>query len=193
MKKSAPTVKFLLDFLPIILFFIAYKIHPIQIKPIIFASMVGGLATIISLAIAKIMSIKLEKLAFYSNIAFVFFAGLTVLFDNPDFIKAKLTILNGILGAILLWFFLKKKPVIKYIFENKIEMENGKWNTLNLRFSLMFLTIAVFNFYFWKFQSEEMWVNFKTFGTLPFVMTFFIFQIRFILKNGKVVEKEKNN
>lgn len=193
MKKNTSIVKFLLDFLPIILFFIAYKIHPTGTKPIIFASMVGGLATIISLILAKIMAIKLEKVAFYSNIAFVLFAGLTVLFDNPDFVKAKLSILNGALGTILFWFFLKKKPVIKHIFEGKIDMENEKWNILNLRFSFMFLMIAISNFYFWKFQSEEMWVNFKTFGTLPFIMIFFIFQIRFILKNGKMIEKEKNN
>jgi intracellular septation protein len=193
MKKNASSLKFLLDFLPIILFFIAYKFPPLGAKPIIFASMVGGVATVISLFLAKFFKIKLEKISLYSNIAFVIFAGLTVFFDNPDFIKAKLSILNGILGSLLIFFFYTKKPIIKHIFEGKIEMQDSKWNVLNLRFSLMFFLLALLNFYFWKFQSEEMWVNFKTFGAVPFIIIFFVFQIRFIMKNGKIVDVGKND
>lgn len=186
MKHNA-TIKFLLDFLPLICFFLAYKFAPTGTKPIVFASLVGGGLTIVSLLTAKILKIKLEKLALYSNITFVIFAGLTVFFNNPEFVKAKLSILNGLIGALLVFCYIQKKPVIKHVFQGKIEMLDEKWNTLNLRFSLMFFGIAILNFYFWKFTSEETWVNFKTFGVLPFIIIFFIIQIRFIMKNGKNV------
>lgn len=179
-------IKFLLDFAPIILFFIAYNIKLDFIKPIIFASAVGGVATATSLIIARLLKIKLEKLAFYSNIAFVVFAMLTVAFDNPNFIKAKLTVLNGFLGSLLMFFYLTKKPIIKNLFHGKVLMEDAKWNTLNLRFSVMFFIIAILNFYFWQFRSESSWVNFKTFGVLPFIIFYFFIQFRFILKNGKM-------
>lgn len=187
--KNNNLFKLLLDFLPIVLFFISYKMPPSHIKPIIFASAVGAVATVISFIIAKLNKIKLEKLSFYSNIAFVIFALLTVVFDNPNFIKAKLTILNGILGLLLIFFFITKNPVIKHIFQHKIEMEDAKWNSLNLRFSGMFFLIAILNLYVWKFCSEEIWVNFKTFGVLPFIFVFFVIQFRFILKNGKLLHK----
>ena len=193
MKGEKNGLKFLLDFLPIVLFFIAYNIKIDGIKPIILASFVGGVATALAILTSKLLKIKLEKFALYSNIAFVFFAGLTVIFDNPNFIKAKLSILNGVIGLILFYFYLSKKPLLKAVFQGKIEMEDKNWNILNIRFSLMFFAIAILNFYFWIFESEQAWVNFKTFGVMPFIFIYFFIQFRFILKNGKVLDVDKKN
>jgi intracellular septation protein len=184
-------IKFLLDFLPVILFFAAYKIPLEGIKPITLASLVGGTATIIALLTARLLKIQLEKFALYSNIAFVIFAGLTVAFDNPNFIKAKLSILNGALGVFLIYCYFSKKLIIKSLFQGKILMNERCWNLLNLRFAIMFGLISLLNLYFWQFTSESTWVNFKTFGVLPFIFIFFFLQFRFILKNGTVIENNK--
>ena len=185
LKNASNTIKFVLDFIPLILFFLAYRFSPENMKPTVFASLVLMISTVIAMLISKILQIKLEKMTLYSNIAVILFGGLTVIFDNPDFIKAKLTALNGLFAIMLLIFYFLKKPVIKSIFKGKIEMEDEKWNILNLRFAIMFFLIAILNFYFWKFTSENAWVNFKTFGVLPFIIIFFGFQIKFILKYGK--------
>ena len=129
-KNASNTIKFVLDFIPLILFFLAYRFSPENMKPTVFASLVLMISTVISMLISKILQIKLEKMTLYSNIAVILFGGLTVIFDNPDFIKAKLTALNGLFAIILLIFYFLKKPVIKSIFKGKIEMEDDKWNIL---------------------------------------------------------------
>ena len=189
MKEENAILKPLLDFLPIILFFVAYNLKIENIQPIMLASAVGGIATVLVLIISKLKNIKLEKLALYSNIAFILFSALTVIFNNPNFIKAKLTILNGILACLLFYFYLRKKPALKSLFRNKIYLEDEKWNILNLRFSLMFFLISLMNTYFWQFKSEQAWVNFKTFGVLPFIFIYFVIQFKFIVKHGTVLNK----
>jgi intracellular septation protein len=185
MKNSHKQIlKFILDFLPLILFFLSYKVSPPGLKPAVFASLVLTIATAISMLISKLAKIKLEKFAIYSNLGVIVFGMLTVFFDNPVFIKAKLSIINFIFGVLLLFFYLKRKPIIKNLFKDKIEMDDEKWNILNLRFALMFFCVAALNIYFWHFTAENTWVNFKTFGVLPFTIIFMIFQMRFIIKNG---------
>jgi intracellular septation protein len=184
MNKNA--MKFLLDFAPIVLFFVAYKFNPPTFKPIIFATLVGGFCVFLAMIFSFILRIKMEKFALYSNIAFLIFSALTVFFDNPEFIKAKLTIINLLFALMMMFFYVKKKPIISLMFQGKIQMSEDNWNKLNFRFAVMFFLIAIFNFYFWKFQTEEVWVNFKTFGVLPFMLLFFLFQMGFIMKNGKM-------
>lgn len=178
-------IKVFLDFIPVVLFFVSYKFSQNWFKPVVFASLVLTIATVVSMIISKILRIKLDKFAFYTNLVVVLFGILTVVFDNPNFIKAKLTIINLILSGLMMSFFFLKKPVIKTLFKDKIEMDDAKWNILNLRFAVAFLLIAVLNFYFWHFTEEVTWVNFKTFGVLPIMILFIGLQMRFIMKNGK--------
>lgn len=178
-------VKLLLDFAPVILFFVAFKKPLFGLQPLIFASIVLTVFTVIALLISYILKIKPDKLALYTNIGVIVFGILTIYFNNPEFIKAKLTIINSIFAFIMLYCYYTKKPIIKSMFAGKIEMEDNYWNALNLRFGLMFVVISILNLYFWKLTSDAVWVNFKTFGVLPIMIAFFAFQVRFILKFSK--------
>lgn len=180
-------LKPIIDFIPLLAFFLAFKFAPENSNDVIFATGILVLFTILGMILLKILKIKIEKINLYSNIAVIFFGGLTMFFEDPLFIKAKLTLLNIVLCGVMTFLYITKKTVIKSLFQGKIEMPESKWNVLNLRFALMFLLIAFLNLYFVYFTSDATWVKFKTFGVLPFIICYFALQVRFILKNAKKI------
>lgn len=180
-------LKLLIDFIPLVAFFTAFKFAPEEANDVVFATGILVLFTILGMILMKFAKIKVEKINFYSNVAVIFFGSMTLLFEDPLFIKAKLTLLNFLIFAVMIFFYLRKKLVLKSLFQGKIEMEDKYWNILNLRFAFMFCLIALLNLFFVYFTSDATWVKFKTFGVLPFILVYFLFQVRFIVKNSKKI------
>jgi intracellular septation protein len=194
MLKNSTLAKMILDFFPLVLFFLSYKI-PVTFafftpeKPIIFATFVLVISTILSLVLAKILRVKLDKINVYSSIAVVIFGGFTVFFNDERFIKIKLTIINGLFSLILAGFSIVKKPVLKSILGEKIEMyKEETWILLAWRFSAFFAVVAVLNEVIWRNFSTSFWVNYKVFLVLPLTFIFIALQLPFISKNAKPFE-----
>lgn len=178
----------LFSFVPIFIFFIAYKfskhIAPNH-EPIIVATFFLVLITVISIIYSKISKHKQDKLTFYSNISIIFFGGLTVFFHNPAFIKIKITLINLAFGAILTYNYFLENPPIKKMFEGKFDMDNSAWKILSLRLAVMFFAIAIGNEFVYRNFSEAIWVKYKVFGVTSITMLYFLFQLRFIMRNIK--------
>ena len=189
--KKQDLLQFLLDFAPIALFFIAFKVRPPidffnDKEPIIFASLVLGVATIFCLALSLFLKVKISKINMYSSFAVVLFSVLTIVFNNPDFIKVKITIINGTIAIfIYLFCMITKKSFVKQMFEGKVTMEEFLWLKLDKRFFYMFLVMAILNEICWRSFSTSTWVNYKVFVAMPIMMVFFAMQIPYLKKHGK--------
>ena len=137
------------------------------------------------------MRIALDKLTIYSNIGVVVFGGLTVLFDNPTFIKIKLTAINLAFSASLFYMFFAKKTGFKVVFQGRVSLDDRFWLLVTRRFAFLFLGIAILNEIVWRSFPESTWVNFKVFMVPLIMMVFFVLQFKFIMKNGKIIEKSE--
>ena len=184
-----------LDFVPIVLFFICFKYYNTFGKfwifksrePIIFASFVLAISTFLSIFASIILKVKLNKFNTASSIIVVLFAGLTVIFNNPQFVKIKITIINaGFAVFIYLYCLIKKDSLVKIIFAGKIEMLNHHWLVLDKRFFYLFLTIATANEICWRLFSTHIWVNYKVFVVLPLSLLFFAFQMPFLYRHSNL-------
>ena len=91
-------MKILFDFLPIIIFFIAYKMT----GNIIIATAILIPATLIQVAFTWFKNRTIEKMHLVSLILVVLLGGATVLFGDGDFIKWKPTIVNGLFAIAFL-------------------------------------------------------------------------------------------
>lgn len=182
--KKEPLLKFLTDFLPLILFFTIYKTsdHP---QPIIMATIYLVVSTIIALIISYIFTKKIAKMPLFSAILLGIFGGLTIFSGNELFIKIKPTLLNSIFFIILFISCLIKKPVLSYLFDGAIKMNQESWIKFSYRWSYFFLFLAFLNELIWRNFSTDFWIQFKVFGILPISIIFAIINMPFILKNKK--------
>ncbi len=63
-----------------------------------------------------------------------------------------------------------KKPLIKQLLGKEIQLPETVWNRLNLGWSGFFLLCMIINLIISHFFSDDIWVDFKTFGIIG--MTF---------------------
>ena len=177
---NKPLIKFLTDFGPLVIFFYYYydsgKDLKVAIPPFV-------VATIIALVVMWILEKRIPKIALISGLLITLFGGLTIYFNNPVFIYVKPTIINILLGLVLIFGkFFTEEPIVKKLMGNSISLSNEGWNILNKRWIYFFFSLAILNELVWRTQSEEFWVNFKVWGLLPITFIFTAFQIGIINK-----------
>lgn len=173
--------------LPIVVFFIGYKFgknfFP-QFEPIIIAT-AGITVTVILLWVYSIIvKVKQDKMTFYSNIFVIIFGGMTVLFNNPTFIKMKITLINLLFCGFMVYNVFAKNPPIAKMFEDKIMMLNQSWQKLSIRFAIFFFALAILNEIIWRNFQESTWVSYKVFYFPIITLLFFASQVYFIMKNS---------
>lgn len=155
-------MKQLLEFIPLILFFAAYKIYGIQ----------AGAITLIVATIAQMLILKfkfgaIEKQQKIMASAVVFFGLLTVYFNDLEFLKWKVTIVYALFAIILLvsqYGF--KKPLVKSLLGKEIQLPQAVWNNLNLGWALFFILCMLVNLYISHYMSDDAWATFKVFGVI---------------------------
>jgi len=162
-------MKQLLEFFPIILFFIAYKLYDIYV-----ATATVIVATVIQVAITWLKYRKVEKMQWITLILLVVMGGATIYLQNEQFIKWKLSIIEWLFGLAFLGSqFFGEKPFIERIMSANLELPKAIWKRLNLMWALFFISVGFINLYvMFRFNTDD-WVNFKTFG-VPALMVLFI-------------------
>jgi intracellular septation protein len=179
MAKNNKVIKFLCDFLPLIAFFISYKLLGIMA-----ATATIVVVTVISTIINYVYNKELSLVNIISAILITVFGSITVLSNNAMFIKLKPTIVNLIFASILLFGVMRKKSYLKLIFDKAITLPDEMWIILSKRFALFFLFMAGLNEFIWRVFSEELWVWYKVFGIIILGPVFIASQIYFIKKHS---------
>ncbi|MDG6894622.1 septation protein A [Volucribacter amazonae] len=155
-------MKQLLEFIPLILFFAVYKLVGVQQAAITLV-----IATLIQMAILKIKYQHIEKQQKIMAIAVVFFGLLTAYFNDLEFLKWKVTVVYAIFAlALLISQFLFKKPLIQQLLAKEIQLPQHIWARLNLGWAGFFIFCMLLNIYISQTLSDDLWVDFKTFGIL---------------------------
>jgi len=166
-------MKLLVDFLPIVIFFIVYKMT----DDLILATAVLIPATMLQMAYTWITTKKIEKMQVITLVLVVVLGGLTVALQDGQFIKWKPTIVNWLFGLGFLGSqFIGKKPVVQRLMEKGVALPNGVWRKLNLAWVVFFAAMGSINLYVAFNFSEATWVDFKLFGMLGLTFVFILAQ-----------------
>lgn len=172
-----------IDFVPIVLFFVAFKVYGIYA-----ATIVGIVVTALLVIINALRTKRFEKIQLVMLSIFIILGGMTLYFHDPIFIKWKPTIVYWIFSsALLISHFVGKKPLVQRAFELKLEKNDATvpfvvWRRLNLVWATCFATLGVVNLYVAYHFSTEIWVNFKLYGTLGFFLVFAILQVLYLTR-----------
>lgn len=168
-------MKQFIEFIPLIAFFIAYKLGEI-----FFATQVLMLTTLLTMIVLLLIQKKLEKLQWVSFIGVFLFGSSTLLFQEESILKLKAPIINWIFGlSFLLSPLFLKKPLAQKMLETAFSLPPKKWTSLNLTWSLFFLIVGFANL-FVAFYHPAIWVEFKVMGSLGLTFIFLLAQFIYL-------------
>ena len=177
-KELPQGLKLALDFVPLVAFFVAYKLGGVY-----WATGIIIALTLLSLAIGYAMTGKVAKFPLFSAILITVMGGLTIYLHDDTFVKMKPTAANIIFAGLLGGGLLAKRYFLKDLLGSTLTMPESAWATLTLRWTIFFLVLAGLNEYVWRTMSEETWVNFKVFGLMGLTMVFAFANAPFMAKH----------
>lgn len=192
-EKQKPGLKMALELGPLLVFFfgnlrgewLLSKFPALSAigGPLLIATALFMVATVISLVISKIVFKHLPVMPFVSGVVVMIFGGLSIWLQDETFIKMKPTIVNTLFGVVLLGGLFFGKSLLGYVFNAAFNLDAEGWRKLTLRWGIFFLFLAVLNELVWRNFSDEAWVNFKVWGTMPITILFTLSQMPLIMRH----------
>jgi len=186
---SMARMKFLLDFFPIVFFFIAYKMYDIYV-----ATAVLIIASLLQTSVHWFMHRRFEKMHVITLVLVCVFGGLTLMLQDEMFIKWKPTVINWLFAIAFLGSqFIGEKPIIQRMMGDHIVLPIHIWFRLNVAWSIFFISLGIINlFVIYNFDTET-WVNFKLFGLLGLTFVFVIAQSLYLARYMQVLEDDSDD
>lgn len=210
-------MKLLFDLIPILLFFAVFKIAEVfqpaahgfvtaylgglisggTIKPdqapIILATVVSIIATVLQVAIIKLRGRKVDLMLWVSFAIITVFGGLTIYLHNPTFIMWKPTLIYWIFAiGMLVAQFGFGKNLMREAMESQLKLPDPVWAKVGLSWIALFLFLGALNLFmaFVVFKDNtSAWVSFKVFGITGLMFVFIIGQTMML---SKYLEEEKD-
>ena len=194
-------MKILLDFLPILFFFVTFKYAEghkewaaafatehlgfivaggqvgLEEAPVLLATVVVVIATLAQVTWLKLRGRKVDLMLWISLGLVVVLGGLTVYFHSETFIKWKPSVLYWAMGASF-WvsrtFF--KRDLLRTLMGDQLKLPDFVWTRLNQSWMAFFAAMGVLNLWVAYNFSTGAWVNFKLFGGLGLMVIFTLAQ-----------------
>jgi intracellular septation protein len=173
-----PLLKLLIELGPLVAFFVANAWGGI-----FWATGVYMVGAAVALAISWALTRRLAIVPIVTLGFVVAFGALTLLLADEVFIKVKVSIINGLFGAILLTGLALGRPLLKMAFGEALSLDAAGWRKLTIRWGLFFFAMAGLNEIVWRTVTTDTWVNFKVFGLLPLTLLFAVSQIRLMQRH----------
>ncbi|MFJ4371580.1 septation protein A [Pseudomonas japonica] len=178
-------MKQFIDFIPLLLFFIVYKIEPRLVEVAGQSFNLGGIYSATAVLIISSLVVygalfirqrRLEKGQLLTLVACLVFGGLTLAFHSETFLKWKAPVVNWLFAVAFLGsHFVGDKVLIKRIMGHALTLPDTVWTRLNLAWIAFFLICGAANL-FVAFTFQDIWVDFKVFGSLGMTVLFLVGQ-----------------
>ncbi|GAC1600559.1 MAG: septation protein A [Ramlibacter sp.] len=169
-------MKLLLDFFPIILFFVAFKVWGIYT-----ATAVAIVATLAQIGWLRYKTGKVEPMQWVSLGVIVLFGGATIVAHNDTFIKWKPTVLYWLMaGTLAAGQLVFRKNLLKSLMGSQMELPDAAWRVTNWSWIAFLSVMGVLNLWVAFNFDTDTWVNFKLFGGLGLMAVFVVAQALYL-------------
>ncbi|MCY1273773.1 putative intracellular septation protein A [compost metagenome] len=185
-------MKQFIDFIPLILFFIVYKLDPRNVELAGQSFSLGGIFSATAVLIGTSVIVygallikqrKLDKGQWLTLAACLVFGGMTLAFHSETFLKWKAPVVNWLFAlGFAASHFIGDRPLIQRIMGHAVDMPEQIWSRLNIAWVLFFL-VCGFTQLFVAFTFQSIWVDFKVFGSLGMTLIFLIGQGVFLARH----------
>ena len=183
-------MKILIDFFPVIAFFIAYYIPDNLEQRIYIATIAAIIAAVIQVSLNWLINRRFEKMHLIT-MAFIFLlGGSTLIFHKAIFIKWKPSIVYWLFAVLLIGSqYFGKRSLMHRMLGDKIKLPEKIWARVTLFWGIFFFLMGFLNLYVVYHYSTSAWVNFKLFGTLGLTIVFIFLQVLYMSRHMKLDKK----
>jgi intracellular septation protein len=188
-------MKQLLEFLPIVLFFVVYQMdgetvtvgsYEHTIDGIFTATAVLIAATALQVLVTFLINRSIDKRSLWMLVAVSVFGGATLLFRNELFIQWKPTIFNWGLAVVFMGFHLfSERSLLERALGNQIRLPKPVWGRLNLMWITNFLIVGGLNLFVAYRYSEATWVSYKLYSAIGFTLLLTILTAIIIMPHAR--------
>lgn len=190
----------IIEFLPVIIFFVSYKMTS---NLILATTLIVGSCVVATIAEA-IITKKLSRMQIFLVFAVLIFGVPTILLKDPSIIKWKVTVINMILATAIFFFqFILKKNPFALLLGKELPLPDKAFATLSVYWMVFFFFSGMLNiviafylpdlFGITKEYAEELWVDYKTFGNSIINVIFALFTGFVLIKKYPELLKNDNN
>ncbi|MDY5064655.1 MAG: septation protein IspZ [Succinivibrio sp.] len=190
----------IIEFLPVIIFFVSYKMTS---NLILATTLIVGSCVVATIAEA-IITKKLSRMQVFLVFAVLIFGVPTILLKDPSIIKWKVTVVNMILASAIFFFqFILKKNPFALLLGKELPLPDKAFATLSVYWMVFFFFSGMLNiviafylpdlFGITKEYAEELWVDYKTFGNYIINVIFALFTGFVLIKKYPELLKSDNN
>jgi len=137
-------MKFLLDFGPIVLFFIVYKYYGL------YAAIYAMIAsTFVQIMYSRVTTGKFVTSQVLTFALLVVFGGISIVLRDPAFVMWKVSVLYVIFAAVLIGSnYIGSKTLLERMMGKELQLPRKTWVNLTWFWSLGFIIIAIINAFF---------------------------------------------
>lgn len=166
-------MKLFLDFLPVLAFFVVYKLADIYT-----ATAAAIAASVLVVAWTWWRERRVEKMALVTAGLMVVLGGATLWLHDDTFVLWKPTAVNWLFAVAFLGsqYLGGGKPLVRRALGAQIELPEPVWRRLNLAWVAFFVVSGALNLVVAFHFDRDTWVNFKLFGLLGLTVVFVLAQ-----------------
>ncbi|MDB4822420.1 septation protein IspZ [Candidatus Pseudothioglobus singularis] len=137
-------MKFLLDFGPIVLFFIVYKYYGL------YAAIYAMIAsTFVQIMYSRVTTGKFVTSQVLTFALLVVFGGISIVLRDPAFVMWKVSVLYVIFALVLIGSnYIGSKTLLERMMGKELQLPRNTWVNLTWFWSLGFIIIAIINAFF---------------------------------------------
>ncbi len=195
-------MKQLLEFLPIILFFVVYKLSGSTIELFGWSYTLDGIysATIaimlsypVVLVIDTVLRKKVDKKLFWTAVVVIALGALTLGFHSAAFIQWKPTLVNWVLAlGIVVPKLIGKRSWIKLAMGGQLELSSKTWVRLEWTWVVYLFSVGLLNLVVAYQFSEAFWVDYKLYSAVGFSIIIVVITSFIVMPDLKQNNREEN-
>lgn len=178
-------VRYFVDYSALAVFLVTFFLSGRNMTAATWGLVAGSaIALVVGLAVER----RLAMMPLIAGGAALIFGALTLIFDDPRFIKIKPTVMNTLFALVLIGGLMLKKNPLKLLLGEALEMPATAWRRLTINYAVFFLALAGLNELVWRTQSDATWVLFRFPGLLVLTFAFSIAHAPLLMRYMKAGE-----
>jgi intracellular septation protein len=207
--RPASWVNLVVDYGPLLVFFLAYRhFGPTgpdtaglgAVVAVTKSTVAFMIATVAALAISKWRLGRISPMLWLSSSLILGFGALTVFLGDPTWIQIKPTVVYVLFAAILFGGLRFRRPMLRDLLQSAFDGLNEEgWLKLSRNWAWFFVALAVINEVLRHFYNKtnggfETWLTIKVWGVSALSFAFTFVQVPMLLRHGlgETAEAETN-
>ena len=175
----------LLDYGPLLVFFIAYKLAGSGLQGSLVATLAFMVAAAISIAVGLALFKRVSPMVWLSSVLILGFGAITLYLRDPRFIQMKPTVIYLMFAVVLFAGLLRGKALLRWLFGPIFPgLTDEGWLKLSRNWALFFAALAIANEVMRAVLAFDTWLTLKVWGVTFLSFLFAAANIPMLLRHG---------